>query len=130
MLTDKYFWFSQPSLILNTYDKVFFLVFCGLFVLSLVLWGVKAMTANPVTKKMLGHWRSFAITIGAVGMLWFVFRYENTPVFAKRTWAAVIMLAGLVWIGFLFKYMFTNYRREKSEYSANQLKSKYMPKGR
>ena len=130
MLNDYFFWFSQPSSILNNYDKLFFYLFAGMFALGLVLWLTAWLTKHPVLKKLTNKFRRLLIWVGIIGLIWFGFRYENTPIFSKRIWAALVLVMGLVWLGFVLKYFISKFGDEKSEFDSNLIKSKYLPKQR
>ncbi|HEV8601236.1 MAG TPA: hypothetical protein VGQ87_01405 [Patescibacteria group bacterium] len=127
MLKDYYFWFSQPSSILNNYDQLFGYIFLGLAVLGLALWGLAWVVKHPTVKTLLNRLAAWTFSTGISGLVWFAFRYENTPIFGKRFWAGLAFLVGIIWLGFILKYFFFRYFKDKKEYDDFQLKSKYMP---
>jgi hypothetical protein len=130
MLKDYYFWFTQPSLTLNNYDQWAFFGFAGMLLASLIIWVFQFFIKHPVVKAALSRWRNLLLTVGAIGLIWFGFRYESTPIFAKRVWAGGILLFGLAWLVYVLKFMLMKFGAEKSEYDNNQLKSKYLPQSR
>src|SRR5688572_16333325 len=129
-LFDSFFWFQQPSIALSFWDHAAFYKSVGLVVLGVVLFGLRRFTQNPINKKLINKISNLAFTVGLFGLSWFGFRYENTPIFAKRMWAGLIALGALVWLVFLLKYWLIDYRREKSEHAAQVMREKYLPKKR
>jgi cell division protein FtsW (lipid II flippase) len=128
MWKDKLFWFSQPALALNNYDKYFLWMFAGLVVLGVILKLLaKLLTRHPVGRKLWNKFGNASASMGLIGLLWFGIRYENTPIFSARYWAAVVILILLVWVFFIIKFLFTKYGDERNSYDRMQLNSKYIP---
>jgi hypothetical protein len=127
MLTDYYFWFAQPSTILNSYDKVVGYVFAGLVVLAVLIWIFRRLLIkHPVVKKLINREANAIFWTGLLGVIWFGFRYEAVPIFSKRLWAGLIIIMGLIWLGFIKWYWLKRFKREKQEYDYNQVKNKYI----
>jgi len=127
MPSEYFFWFAQPSSILNSYDRWAFYFFAAMVVLSIVTWMVRKFAVkHPVTKKLLDRYHSALFWFGAVGLVWFAFRYESVPIFSRRVFAGSIIVAGLVWVGFVKYYLLFKFRKEKQEYDAQLLKNKYI----
>lgn len=128
MFNDYYFWFSQPSTILNSFDLVLGYVFAGLVVLSVIAWLLKKFYfSHPVVRKLVGRFGNAMLWTGLIGLVWFGFRYEAVPIFSRRMWAALIVLSGVIWIGFIKWYMFSKFRKEKQDFDYASVKSKYIP---
>jgi hypothetical protein len=128
MLKDYYFWFAQPSTVLNDYDWMAGYVFVGALVLSVIGWLVrKFFISHPVIKKLINKWAMALFWVGVVGLIWFGFRFEAVPIFSKRVWAGAIIAGGLIWLGFVKWYLIKSFRTEKQAYDYNAVKSKYMP---
>lgn len=102
-------------------------IFSGLVVVAILLWLVrKYAVKHPIVKKLLGKFATLAFWVGLLGLIWFGFRFEAVPIFSKRYWSALVLVGGLVWLGFVKWYWLRHFSREKSEYDYNQLKSKYI----
>jgi hypothetical protein len=127
MLTDYFFWFSQPSSILNNYDKGAFYFFAGCLALGIALWATYFFVRHPIVKQALSRVRKMFFWLGVMGVIWFGFRYENTPIFSKRFWPGLIVVIGLVWLFFIVKYFITRFSKEKSQYGNDLIKNKYIP---
>lgn len=127
-MTEYFFWFAQPSTVLNNYDKVFGYIFAALTLLGIIVWLVnKYMVRHAIVKKLLDRYSSAVFWTGLVGLIWFGFRYEAVPILSKRIVAGSIMIFGLIWLGFIKSYFVFKFFKEKREYDYNQVKSKYIP---
>jgi hypothetical protein len=128
MLTEYFFWFAQPSSALNVYDRVLGYFFAGLVILGIVVWLVKKFAVrHPVVKNLLDRYVSAVIWIGIFGLIWFGFRYEAVPIFSKRMFAGLVILIGLVWLGFIKWYFVSKFFKDKREYDYGQVRNKYIP---
>jgi hypothetical protein len=130
MLTDYFFWFSQPSSILDNYDKAACYFFAGCVALGIVLWITYFFTKNPVIRQAVSRVRKMFFWIGIMGLVWFGFRYENTPIFSKRMWPGLIGLIGLVWLFFVVKYFVTEFSKDRAQYNNELIRNKYISKAR
>ena len=124
---DKFFWFTQPATILNFHDKFFIILSAVLFLVAILLWIIKRFIQHPVIKKLIGKFIVKDLTIGLAGLVWTGVRYENTPIFARRFWAGLILLILIIWLLFILKYIFFNFFREQKEYQDNLIRSRYLP---
>ncbi|GEM_PF-1962843 len=126
-LFDYYFWLTQPSSFLARADYLFAYFFVGCLALGIILGFSKKALHNQITAKVIARFYHLLLTIGFCGLLWFGFRFENTPIFALRYWPAIILLIGLIWALFILKYLVFNYRSEVKMYKQELLKNKYLP---
>jgi hypothetical protein len=128
-MTDISFWFDQPALILSLEDKIFNYLFLGLAAAAIMLFLARyLLLKHPMVRKLaIRIIRLFTVT-ALTGLVWFGFRYENTPIFARRYWAGIILAIGLVWLLFILKYIIFRFREEKKEFDENLIKSRYLPK--
>ena len=128
MWKDKLFWFSQPSIILNTYDNYFLWAFLVLTGFGLILRLISRFAiSHPIVSKLVTKFANACWINGLTGLIWYGLRYENTPFFADRYWAALVVLILLVRLLYIIKYIFTSYGSEKTLFDKMQLNSKYIP---
>ncbi len=127
-MIDRFFWLAQPTTMLHVYDKWAIYLFAFLFIVGMVLAGAVRFIRHPVIKKLVRKLVTKDLTLGGVGLIWAGMRYENTPIFAKRFWAGLILLILIVWLLYIFRYLLFAFQREKSEYDEFQVKNKYMPR--
>ena len=130
MLTDSIFWFSQPSFNLINYDKYLFWLFAVLVAGGIVMKVVSIFSGHVVILKLINKFSNSFLWMGIIGLIWFAMRYENAPIFAYRLWAATVIAIWLIWLAFIFKYWFTDFRSEKKDYDRLQLNSRYIPGSR
>jgi hypothetical protein len=128
--TDYYFWFAQPTTILEQADKLLFYVFAGMLVLAIILLIGKKISKNPINKNLLNKLWNLTISTSITGLFWFWVRYENTQIFGRRYWAGLTLVVALIWLGFILKYLVFSFRTQKIEYDKEMVKSKYLPKAR
>ncbi len=124
---DKFFWYYQPSTFLSSTDKLFIYIFIGILGLSILTRIAKVFVKNPVHRKLVNKFWQLFFSLGISGIIWSVFRYENTPTFARRYWAGLIFVVGIIWLLFVLKYLIFNYRKDLAEYQRESVKNKYMP---
>lgn len=123
---DYHFWFSQPSAFLDKLDLWFGWLFAVLTVLGVFLYLLTWANKHPIVHKLMVKFSVWFFSIGLLGLLWFLFRYENTPIFGKRFWAPLVLGLGLVWAVFPIKYVVTGFLIEKREHDGTVLKNKYL----
>ena len=129
-LFDYYFWFAQPPTILDQADKYLGYVFAGLLLLAVAFILLKKFSDNPINRVLFQKFWHLTLSTAITGLLWLGIRYENTQIFGRRYWAGLTLLAGIVWLLFILKYLIFDYRRQKNEYDKEQIKNKYLPKAR
>jgi len=129
LLTYDY-WFKLPPIFFTVGDKILFWGFVVLFALGIVLWILAKYQEHKVNLKLVRKLNSFSFWIGFSGLVWALLRYENTPVFALRMWAGIVLVCGIIWFLFILKYLLMNYFKEKKEYDYLQIKNKYIPGNR
>lgn len=127
MYKDSFFWFSQPSTFLNSLDIFLIWFFVGMMALAIVLRLVNYLKFHPVNKGLVRRFSRAFFSMGLVGVVWFGFRYENTPTLADRFWAAAITLILLIWLAFILKYIIRDFGADKKIYEREQVNSKYIP---
>ncbi len=130
MLKETYFWFLQPSSALNNFDWIFIYIFAGMFAAGILFLLGLLFVKHQVYSQALKRWQKMFMYLGLSGLIWAGFRYENTPIFAKRFWVGLIFLIGLVWLFYILKYTIFKLSKDKAEYENALVKSKYMPKAK
>jgi hypothetical protein len=124
---DYFFWFAQPSTILTQEDKILGIIFLAMLVVAIVFRVLAWFAKNPVNKELYKKFWSLFFWTGLSGVIWLGIRYENTQLFGRRYWAGLTLLVGVIWLGFIVKYLAFNYRSKKMEYNKESIKNKYLP---
>jgi hypothetical protein len=106
-------------------DKGYFLVGLLMIVVAVGLSIYKRVIKDKLKKHLVKVWRRMFVTIGILGMLWAVLRYELVPFFSMHIVIWVIYLIGLIWILFILKYWFIDYKKERMDAMRDQQMKKY-----
>ncbi|HVY67995.1 MAG TPA: hypothetical protein VHA30_03840, partial [Patescibacteria group bacterium] len=109
-------------------DKVFFVIGLAFVVLAAILKVAAVLSPTPVDGMVRNRLFRLLLTVGLCEVAWFGARYENVSFFGSHFLALLILLIGLVWFGFIAKYFIKGYASEKSGYTKEQMKLKYLPK--
>jgi hypothetical protein len=126
--TDYYFWAAAPSLNLTAEDKIFMWLFLAITVLGVLSIAALYLNLDRLRERAIRKFKDLTLSIGLAGLIWFAIRYENTPIFGNRYWAGLILLVGLVWLGFYLKFLLMDYNKIKAQEEREALKKKYLPK--
>jgi hypothetical protein len=126
-IRDYNFWVTQPPANMLKEDLLLAYAFAGFLLVGFLFWVWQRFSKHPVTKKLFNKFFYLFVTSGPIGLFWQLFRYENAPILGKRIWAGLVLLIGVVWLVFVFKYFFFNYFSEKREYDKQSLINKYIP---
>ncbi len=81
---------------------------------------------NPFTKSILSRVAKLFITIGLLELFWCLVRYEAVRWFGTRFAAAVVLLIGLIWAGFILKDYLKNHKSKTVAWEREQVKLKYL----
>ena len=126
-LLDSNYWFSQPSVVLTRSDLYLAWFFLACLILAIVLKVTKRLTKNPIKRNLMDRLFNLFLTVSLSGLVWYGFRYENTPIFAMHYWAGLVLLMGLVWFLVIAKYFAFQYFPDLADYDREQMKKKYIP---
>ena|SRR3989344_2561814 len=129
-LLDSSYWFTQPPIILTRSDYYLAWFFTACLILAMILKLAKRFSKNPIKTRLMDRLFSLLLTVSFSGLIWYGFRYENTPIFAMHYWAGLVVLIGLIWFFFIAKYFVSRFFPELTEFDREQLKKKYIPGSR
>lgn len=107
-------------------DIVFASIAVGLLVLGIIVRIVSWRSSHKVRKSMLLRFARLFVTIGIMGLVWYGARYQLVAWFGTHLTYVIILLIGLVWTGFLLRYVFGSYFSEKQAWEKEQQKLKYI----
>jgi hypothetical protein len=123
--TSRY-WFGQALPGFHWTDYLFMGYAILLIVLGIALLLYRNFTKDRLKKDLVSRWYYFAFTIGILGLIWSGLRYELVRVLSTRFLVALIYLAGDLWILWLLKYTFIDYRKKRELADREAQKRKYM----
>jgi phosphatidylglycerophosphate synthase len=101
------------------------LVIAGI-ILAIISWRNK----NLVYKKLFGKIYTLLLTIGAIGFLLLVLRYENAYVLSGRFLWIALFLGFIIWAGIVLYYGIKKFPKDIKTYSDYLRKEKYIPKSK
>ena len=109
-------------------NEKLFLLFGGMLILiSIVLKISSSLAPAPVDAKYRAKFYRLFLTIGIFEVIWYLFRYENVIFFDTPFVAWMIILIGLIWLGFVITSLVKHYREEKTNWEKQQVRQKYLP---
>ena len=126
-LTQDYL-FKYNSAFVNPQEKLFVLAGIILVLLAVVLKISSVLAPTPVDKKVRSRFYRLFLTIGLSLAGWYLCRYENAMFFGTHFVVWLVVLIGLIWLGFILVSIIKNYRQEKNAWGKEQVKLKYLPK--
>jgi hypothetical protein len=120
------FFFKIDRVRLHRSDWAVLIVGALLLIAGIMASVYKRSRQVPYAKILIARLVRLYITIGILFVLWFAFRYEVVRWFGTRFAAVLILVYGLVWLGFIAADYFKNYRPNKELWEKEQLKNKYL----
>jgi hypothetical protein len=111
---------------LERVDKVFALGSAVIVALALVIRIVISMQRGHIRVQLLQRfWRLF-LTMGLLGLVWFGARYELVSGFGSHLAFLLLVVIGLIWLGYIVRYWLTTYKRECVAWEHKQQKDRYL----
>ncbi len=106
--------------------KVYFALALMALALGLICWGAFKKSKNPVQKDFYRRSRNFGLTIGLLGLVWSLLRYERIVTLSNNIVIIVIYVIGLFWLAKLVRYWLGDYKLKYDQYEKEQSKNKYL----
>lgn len=125
LISAKYL-FAIDSTMLHRSDRGFMVLGIALIVAGIVMRLTGYYAPNQFSRKLWQRLSALALTIGALELIWFGFRYENITVFGTHAAALIILASGFIWLGYILKYRLTKYSSEVKTWQRNEVKQKYL----
>jgi hypothetical protein len=125
LLTSRY-WFGQALPGFHSTDYVYLAYAVLLVIVGIGLVLYKRSTKDRLRKDLISRWYHFAFTIGILGLLWTLFRYELVRTLSLRAVIFAIYTAGDIWLIYLLKYTLVDYKKKRELADREEQKRKYM----
>ncbi len=122
------FLFNINRVMLEKPDKVLLGIGLVLVIFAIVFKLAEMFSPTPTDKKFRRKLFNLFLTIGILEAVWFGARYQNVRFFGTHFVGLLILLIGLIWLGFVVVDMVKNYSKEKDQWEKDQVKLKYLPK--
>lgn len=122
------FLFNINSVIPQRSDKTLLVIGAAAVALAVVMKLAAVYAPTPTDKKFRNKLFSLFMTVGLWEVLWFLFRYQNIRFFGSHFVALLGLLIGFIWLVFIAKDIFRNYKTERQDWEKEQVKMKYLPR--
>jgi hypothetical protein len=109
---------------------LFILGFFGvIFLLGLVLSLMpdRLSGGHRLHRQLFARYGGWAAWLGATGLFVIALRYVNVPLFSKRLWTLVDLVAILAVAGYALWYRFARYPDDLADYEEDQRRRRYVP---
>jgi cbb3-type cytochrome oxidase subunit 3 len=111
---------------MHTSDNLFLLAGLILVLLGVVTFIYSRMTKNEFLALVVTKISKIFFTIGLLEVFWYFLRYQYVQALGTRFVAALILLAGLVWMYWPVKYFITRYKVDMAEAERKASREKYL----
>jgi hypothetical protein len=122
----KDFWFDIDRTAIHLSDRAILYGGGAAVMLGIMLFVYKVFTKNLFLKKVTSQLSTIFITIGLLEVIWFALRWQYVSALGTRFVAALIGIAGLVWLYWPIKYLFTRYKTDMAEAQRKMVRDKYL----
>jgi hypothetical protein len=95
--------------------------------LACAIWPDRIAKGNRIHRRLYSLYGQWYAWLGGAGILLVVLRMATIPLFSKRIWIALNMLAMLVVGLYLLRYMRTRYPEVMADYREDQRKRRFYP---
>ncbi len=126
------FWFQmQPSMFLPWVSATLLVVFIALAIMGLVakVYGMKA-NLDKFVRRAVERAGTLLLTMGLVGLLYYLFVFESVPILSMRVWLIVWLLSGLAWAWSILHYVRVEIPRINQLKSEREKLNKWLPKSK
>ncbi|PJA47213.1 hypothetical protein CO172_02630 [Candidatus Uhrbacteria bacterium CG_4_9_14_3_um_filter_36_7] len=127
------YWFNlQPEMMNNRVVQVFLTFFIFLFLLAMVVRMV-ARKHKVKDRYILKGFRQLSngfFTMSVIGLFLVFFSYEAIPFFSARFWYLLWVIAMIIWLFFVWRYMFKTAAQKRLRSQEQKNQEKYLPKSK
>lgn len=119
----------------RTVDSPIYLVLLGIFVVTFLLGLIISLNparlarGNRLHRRILERYGTLAGWLGLIGMIVVGLRYTNVPLFSKRLWTVLDLLAVVALCVHFFRYRLRVYPAEIAAYRDEERRRRFIPTG-
>ncbi|MDP3993536.1 MAG: hypothetical protein U1C57_00590 [Candidatus Doudnabacteria bacterium] len=126
-LWDKTYLLGPNPIELQRSDQMFFVVSLAFILVSLLakIFSYQSEAGSP-KRFLLSRFFHVFLTSGALILLWFGSRFENIPMLSAHITVLLLLVIWLVWLIFIAKYFFKEYRVKQKQWEEEKVKRKYL----
>ncbi len=122
------YWFTQPDAAVYGVRAFWIAFFIILLAAGVALLILRAFKSENAVRLVLSRGANALLTLGILGLLWFVFRQQNVAILSMRFWMLVWVVAAVIWFGSVLRYVVLRMPAIKAENREREIREKYLPK--
>ncbi|MHB8830615.1 MAG: hypothetical protein ACYC44_00635 [Patescibacteria group bacterium] len=126
------FWFQmQPPMFLPWIGTTLLVFFIALAIMGLVakVYGMKA-NLDKFVRRAVERAGTLLLTMGLLGLLFYLFVFESVPILSMRVWLIVLLLSGLAWAWSILRYVRVEIPRINQLKAEREKLNKWLPKSK
>ncbi len=124
------FWFSlYPPALTPWATRVMLVIFMALFIVGIVgkIYSIKTKL-EKWTRRAVDKASGMLITMGVLGLMLFMFAYEQIPVLSMRFGYIIWFIILGIWLYFLYKFIYIEIPKQRKLKEAREHVDKWLPK--
>ncbi len=124
------FWFNlYPPALTPMAVRVLLIVFTAILVVGIVgkIYSIKTKL-EKWTRRAMDKVSTMLLTMGVLGLLLFLFAYEQIPVLSMRLGYIIWLIILGIWIYFLYKFIYIEIPKQRKLKEAREHTDKWLPK--
>lgn len=124
------FWFSlYPPALTPWAIRVMLVVFTALLIVGIAgkIYSIKTKL-EKWTRRAVDKASSMLITMGVLGLLLFLFSYQQIPVLSMRLGYIIWLIILGIWIYFLYKFIYIEIPKQRKLKESREHTDKWLPK--
>jgi amino acid transporter len=129
LLTLK-FWFTlYPPALTSLVSKILLVVFVAVFLVGIIakIYSIKTKL-EKWNRRVIDKMAGLLLTMGAFGLLLFVFAYEQIPILSMRAGYILWLIILGIWIYFLYKFIAVEIPKQRQLKQEREHEDKWLPK--
>ncbi|MDP2933415.1 MAG: hypothetical protein Q8N81_04765 [bacterium] len=111
-------------------DMALFVFFGAVLLFAIASYLLSRTVKNNVSARLARRLSGGGFGFAVVGAIWAGIRYLSIPYLGTRFVASLILFSGLVWLGFVLKYVIFKYGVQMRQWEHEQVKSRYLKNSR
>jgi amino acid transporter len=124
------FWFGLYPPALTTWaTRILLVVFVAIFLVGIIakIYSIKTKL-EKWNRRAIDKAASLLLSMGAFGLLLFIFAYEQIPILSMRAGYLLWLIILGIWIYFLYKFIFIEIPKQRALKKERDHEDKWLPK--
>ena len=124
------FWFGlYPAALTPWAMRIMLIIFIALFLAGIIakIYSIKTKL-EKWNRRAIDKTASLLLSMGAFGLLLFVFSYEQIPILSMRAGYILWLITLAIWIYFIYKFVFVEIPKQRKLKKERDHEDKWLPK--